>query len=194
MVRLCASHLLYPARCSARVVAVTAGDWQERQVSFPSWIFSRMGGVTRTGHGVFLISVLTPKTSFEIDELRLDADGRNLLGNPRFHRDKGLWFPQSFHYFQPWHMDNLYLELLVETGILGLAGFLCLVWNVLRRSWRACSTGETFANEVLSCALGVGILGAVVSILDMPRVAWLAGTVLILGWRYGQWVAQRPRE
>ena len=195
IVRLCASHLLYPARCNTRILKVAAGDWQERRISFPPWVFSGLErGPTLAGRGVLLISVLTPGASFEIAEMHLDVSGRNVLSNPRFQVNEGGWFPQSFRYFQPWHIDNLYLELLVETGAAGLSIFLVAVWCVLRRLWRSCRAGETLANELLSCTLGVLVLGCVVSVLDIPRVAWLAGVILVWGLSFGRAVTVHLEE
>jgi hypothetical protein len=192
---LCASHLLYPARCSARILNVAAGGWQERRGSFPPRVFSGLDrGPALAGRVVLLISVLTPGASFEITELHLGAGGRNVVANPRFQVNKGAWFPQSFRYFQPWHIDNLYLELLVETGIAGLIAFLGGVWCVLSRLWRSCRVGETLANELLSCTLGVLVLGSVVSILDMPRAAWLVGMILICGLSFGHTAARHSEE
>ena len=195
VVQLCASHLLYPARCSARILNVAAGGWQERRGSFPPRVFSGLDrGPALAGRVVLLISVLTPGASFEITELHLGAGGRNVVANPRFQVNKGAWFPQSFRYFQPWHIDNLYLELLVETGIAGLIAFLGGVWCVLSRLWRSCRVGETLANELLSCTLGVLVLGSVVSILDMPRAAWLMGMILICGLSFGRTAARHSEE
>ena len=182
LVQLCASHLLYPAHCSVRILHVAAGGWQERRVSFSPRAFSGQGHDWMfVGRGVLLLSVLTPSASFEVGELHLDAGGHDVLTNPRFHTNEGAWFPQSFRYFQPWHIDNLYLELLIETGTVGLIVFLGAIWCVLRRFWRSCRAGETFANELLSCAVGVLVLGSIVSVLDMPRAAWLMGMILVFG-------------
>ena len=176
LMRLCASHLLYPSQCRARLLRIAGGGrWQEQRQPFsgpplftePSW--------RARGHSVFLASVLTPGLDIEIAEIKLEAEGGNLLANPRFEEGSKHWFPQSFSYFLPWHTDNLYLELLVETGITGLAGFLCLVLWAFRRLFRAYLAGEPYSAEFLSAGAGLLALGLIVSILDMPRAATLAG-------------------
>ena len=83
---------------------------------------------------------------------------------------------------------------MVETGIAGLIAFLGGVWCVLSRLWRSCRVGETLANELLSCTLGVMVLGCVVSVLDMPRVAWLAGVILVWGLSFGRAVTVHLEE
>jgi hypothetical protein len=180
LVQVCASHLLYPARCSARIVNIKGDGWQERQVGLSGRRLHAESWWRSMGHGVFLISVLTPDAVIEIAEMRLEAGGRNLLLNPNFDEGQGRWFPQSFHYFLPWHIDNLYLELLVETGAVGLLGFLCVVFRVFWRLFQACLAGRAFSIELISSGAGVLVLGLIVSILDMPRVATLSGLFLVL--------------
>jgi O-antigen ligase len=175
---ICASHLLYPSHCGTRILSFGSAGWQERGALLsgpaprlePSW--------RARGHVVFLASVLTPGAVLEISEMRLEAGGDDLLSNSRFDGAR-RWFPQSFHYFLPWHVDNLYLELLVETGVVGLLAFLCVVFHVFRRLFRAYLAGNALPIELLSSGAGVLALGAIVSVLDMPRVAALAGSFLV---------------
>lgn len=109
LVRVCASHLLYPSRCNTRVLRLSgSGKWQSVLLSgqkLPdksSWLAA--------GHGVFLVSVLTPGLAVEISEMKLEAgNSGNLLANSRFGEGQNRWFPQSFFYFFPWHVDNLYI-------------------------------------------------------------------------------------
>jgi hypothetical protein len=184
LARVCASHLLYPSRCGARVLRIAGGaGWQERSVPFFERSLFAETSWRAMGHGVFLVSVLTPGVTVEIAEMKLEAGGGNLLANARFDEGCERWFPQSFSYFSPWHADNLYIELLVETGIVGLAGFLCLVFWTFRRLFRACLAGRPCSAEFLSAGAGVLALGLLVSILDMPRAATLAG--FFLGWGAG---------
>ncbi|GHU19607.1 hypothetical protein FACS189475_07100 [Betaproteobacteria bacterium] len=186
LVRVCASHLLYPARCGTRIVSLMGDGWQERQVWFSGRVFqaeSWWRAMLNGGHGVFLISVLTPDAVIEIAEMRLATggpEGRNLLLNPGFDEGRERWFPQSFHYFLPWHIDNLYLEFLVETGATGLIFFLWFVFRVFWRLFQACLAGRAFSIELFSSGAGVLVLGLIVSILDMPRVATLTGLFLVL--------------
>ncbi|MDR0577441.1 MAG: fungal specific transcription factor domain-containing protein [Candidatus Accumulibacter sp.] len=186
LLRVCASHLLYPALCSGRMLRFEGGAWHERNTVLPGRAFGGGAPWLMPGHGVFLISVLTPGETIDISEIRLEAKGVDLIANPRFDAAKGRWFPQSFHYFHPWHIDNLYLELLVETGIAGLLAFLCVVLRVVFRLFKACLAKEAFAVELLSSGAGALTLGSIVSVLDMPRVATLAGSLLVLGYILAQ--------
>lgn len=179
LVQLCASHLLYPSRCHGRILSITSEEWQSKQVTFPAAVLRDESWWGAMAHGVFLLSVLTPKTVIEIEEIRLEAGGEDLLANPSFKETEGRWFPQSFHYFRPWHIDNLYLELLIETGVSGLLAFLTIVFRLTWGLVRECSRGETFSTVLLSSTAGLLALGLLVSVLDMPRVAMLSGLFFV---------------
>ena len=104
-----------------------------------------------------------------------------LLRNRQFKSDNGQWFPQSFRYFLPWHVDNFYLELLLETGEIGFLAFLALIARAMRQIFHRYRQGETFSIELLSALSGLMALGVLVSIIDMPRIALLAGLYLTWG-------------
>lgn len=180
LVQLCASHLLYPARCDEVVFAVEPSGWQPLKAELPGAIFDGAAW-QKTGHGVFMLSVLTPGTMVEIREVHLGIGGESLLRNPQFKAHEGQWFAQSFSYFLPWHIDNLYLELLVETGIVGLLVFFAVIVRTMWGFFQGYLHGETFSTELLSSLSGLLALGLVVSVIDMPRVAMLAGLFIVWG-------------
>ncbi len=130
------------------------------------------------------MSVLTPGGRVEVADVQLFAGEGNLLRNAQFLERETGWFPQSFYYFLPWHIDNLYLELLIETGLAGLLLFLAVCAGLAWRLYRMCVRGETLSAVLLSSMGGLFSLGLVVSVLDMPRVAMLSGLFLVCAWRY----------
>lgn len=180
LVRLCAVHLLYPARCRERTLTVSPGGWQTISLEL---IGMRIAGAEwlRNGRSVFLLSVLNSGAMVEIRDIHLGSSGRNLLRNRQFNSDDGQWFPQSFRYFLPWHVDNFYLELLLETGVAGLLAFLALIVGLMRQILHRYRQGETFSIELLSALSGLMALGLLVSIIDMPRIALLSGLYLTWG-------------
>ena len=93
-----------------------------------------------------------------------------------FSRGLSHWFPAAQVHFLPWHIDNLYLELLIERGLLGLllAG-LALAAALRRGIYAGGAGGQT---SQLSDALAAGVAGGLLvgiwgSVMDVPRVAFL---------------------
>ena len=185
--RVCELHLLYERRCQRATVDLgrQSADWQHLHFALdgPSlkpgaWYAPRMG--------VLQVSVLNAGGVVELTDIQLLAPGRPaLLRNGTFAGSLAHWFPAAQRYFLPWHIDNLYLETLIERGVLGLLALggvagsalwaLRSVWS--NRSQRARgSAGSTpcpitaFLAASLSGALLVGMVS---SVLDVPRVAFL---------------------
>ena len=180
LVKLCAAHLLYPARCRERTLTVAPGGWQTISLELVGMRFAGAEWL-KVGRSVFLLSVLNSGAMVEIRDIHLGSSGRNLLRNRQFNADEGQWFPQSFRYFLPWHVDNFYLELLLETGVIGFLAFLALIARAMRQIFHRYRQGETFSIELLSALSGLMALGVLVSIIDMPRIALLAGLYLTWG-------------
>jgi hypothetical protein len=182
LAQVCAEHLLYPARCQYRKIRLSSGDWQHWESVLAGYPF-RFGSWESIGHGVFSLSVLTPGVKVEASNLSLTAGAGNLLRNPRFEDREAGWFPSAHSYFLPWHIDNLYLEFLIETGVVGLLCFLIGVAWVMWRLLRAFLRGNVHAPYFISSIAGLLALGLVVSVMDMPRVATLFGLVLVWAWQ-----------
>ena len=187
LVQVCAQHLLYPARCQGRRIGLRAGGWQHWESKLSGYAF-KTGAWQSVGRGVFLLSVLTPGANVEIANLQLSAGGGNLdlLRNSQFLDDGAGWFPAVRSYFLPWHIDNLYLEILIETGLAGLFGFLALIFLIVRRLVKSYRQGHPLAAYFLSSIAGLMALGLLVSVLDMPRVATLFGLFLLCAWHCQQ--------
>lgn len=182
LVQVCAVHLLYPASCQGRRLNISPGGWRSlasslsgRPFAGPLW--------QHAGRGVLSLSVLTPGAKIEVADLQLSAGGVKLLRNAQFLEGGAGWFPAARSYFLPWHIDNLYLEILIETGFVGLFAFLGSVALLVWRLFQGCRRGSSLAPYLLSGIAGLMALGLVVSVLDMPRVATLFGLFLLLGWQ-----------
>ena len=120
------------------------------------------------------LSVTSIGDQVEIDNLSLTGAGAgNLLNNGDFSRGLASWLPAAQGYFVPWHIDNLYLELLIERGLAGLATSLALLglalWNLLAGPARRQPIAPFLAASL--CA-GL-VIGLASSVMDMPRVALL---------------------
>jgi O-antigen ligase len=84
------------------------------------------------------------------------------------------WFPAAQYHYLPWHADSLYLELLVERGWTGLVAFLALVTLAMQRLWCADPAWRSFARFIATSLAGVLLVGVFGSVIDAPRVAFLA--------------------
>lgn len=183
MVQVCAMHLLYPGKCQTRRIRLDSDGWQHWESALFGYAF-KLTDWQSLGHGVFALSVLTPGAKVEMSNLQLSAGGGDLLRNAQFQHGGAAWFPTARSYFLPWHIDNLYLEILIETGLIGLSAFLAFVYLLARRLIAAFGQGLPLAAYFLSCIAGLLALGLLVSVLDMPRVATLLALMLLWAWRY----------
>lgn len=174
-VSVCEQHLLYARHCQEALVRVLpreeaqqslAVDLRGPVLSAGDWYAPRLG--------VFALSVARPGASVVLSSVALYApDGNELLGNRDFARGLAQWFPAAEHYFVPWHIDSLWLELLIERGVLGTLAFAGTFGWALRC---LCSTAASSvrAAPFLAASLSGGlIVGLVSSVMDTPRVAFL---------------------
>jgi hypothetical protein len=170
---LCERHLLYSARCQTATARAAAGV---RTLRLQGPAFERSGGV-------LAISVLEAGQRVRLQSLELlDPHGRQRLRNTGFEARLQHWWPIAQGQFQPWHIDSLYLELLIERGLLGLAVFGAWVaWAVhgMARALHGVAeptrqAGQRLAWVLSGAVLGLLVLGAVVGLMDSPRVALLA--------------------
>lgn len=171
--QLCQRHLLYDRYCKGATVRVAPreGAWQSLEVLLrgPSLVSDpRIPSRLLT----FGISVDTPGGEVDIDNLRLaGAMGQELLENGGFSDQLKQWFPAAQSYFVPWHIDNLYLEVLIERGWLGGLALGTLIALALARTVWAPTSASPMSAYLASGLLGALVVGMVSSFLDVPRVA-----------------------
>ena len=65
-------------------------------------------------------------------------------------------YPQADRYS---HAHNSFLQVWVDTGLLGLAAFAWLVWTILRQGWRAVAGQRTEPLRSLSWGVWLGLVG-----------------------------------
>lgn len=174
-VELCQRHLLYAVPCGRSGVLVHQGGEQWQQVSLGLRSNKQTGGWWRqAGPGFISLQFAGPADYIDIGKVSvLAADGRELLRNAAFSDGLRHWFFAGHDYFVPWHIDNLFLELLIDQGAIGLLlllGLLVLAFaNLLGGPGRA----QTLAPYLLASLLAAVVVGMVSSLLDMPRTAFL---------------------
>ena len=103
-------------------------------------------------------------------------------------------YPQADRYS---HAHNSFLQVWVDTGLLGLAAFGWLVWTVLRRGWRAAAAQRDEPLRSLSWGVWLGLVGFLLGGLTQYNLGdaevalvWWASVGLLL--RIATFAAPRP--
>ena len=180
---VCEKHLLYNAGCLERTVTVKAspGKWQTLVVALQGDTVSR-GAWYAPKLLTFSISLESAGSSVDLDQLKLfGPDGRNLLVNGDFSEEMAHWFFSSDKFHLPWHMKNMFLHVLFDQGILGLALWSLLVGGALTRLTIGKARAHPMAPAVVASLMGFAIVGLFDSLLDVPRVAMLFYLLVLIG-------------
>lgn len=174
-VRVCEMHLLYARNCQAAFVRLAPGDARWRHIDLPLH-----GPALDAGHswaprlGVFSIATINAGGAAEFDNLSLiGRDGVESLANRDFSAGLARWFPAAQGYYVPWHIDNLYLEVLIERGAPALLIFVLCMGVALRRLLGRAGRAVPIAPFLAASLFGALFVGAVSSVMDVPRVAFL---------------------
>ncbi len=179
---VCEKHLLYVGNCMTGEVAVKAapGKWQTVRVDLK-------GGVARgTWYAptllAFNVAVQTHGAKLDLDKLTLSGpDGRNLLANGDFSHETARWFFTSDKFHMPWHMKNMFLHVLFDQGIIGLALWIILFGGALLRLTLGEAKAHPLAPAVAASLMGFAVVGMFDSLLDVPRVAMLFYLLVLVG-------------
>ncbi len=184
LVQLCEQHLLYAFECQAQTPLVlassdAAGGWMELRLDGPA--FASTGIRSAWREGVLSIAVLQARAPVRLDAVELiDPQGRQILKNPTFAQGPRYWSRIAHANFLPWHMDNLYLELLIERGLLGLAALAALAVCALVMAARGAAHQKTLALIVGISIAAVLLIGVVISVIEIPRVSTMLWLLLVV--------------
>ena len=190
--KICEKHLIYEANCHFRFLKIRPrpnNQWQTLTIALRGRSMSP-SAVTLPRFGVFSMSLINVGGALAVQKVGLvGPGGTEILQNGDFSRGLSRWLSSSQSYYLPWHIDNAYVELLIERGLLGL--LLMGLWVVIALNGLARSTARTAhtaptaptANDqrptpsltryVWACLVGVTLIGLVSSWLDVPRIAFL---------------------
>ncbi len=186
-IRLCETHLLYARHCQAGVldVADKGAAWQH-VTTFISGQGMSTGDVAWSRGAILSIAVINVGGAVEIQHVALTAPDRTqLLSNGDFSNGLAHWLPTAMGYYVPWHIDNVYLDVLVERGLPALLAFVTCAAIALRRLARAGPRGPAFAPFLAASLAGALCAGLVNSVMDVPRVAFLMLFIAIAGAELG---------
>lgn len=172
---LCERHLLYDGNCQVAFIRVLPGETEWQNMVLPLSGAPLAGSVWYAPRlAMFSLSVINPGGVADFDNVRLIGSyPQSPLENGNFFRGMAHWFPAAQSYFVPWHIDNLFLEVLIERGSVGLLLFIALMayalWHLVFGRARTLAL-SMYLTASLCAAL---LLGLVSSLMDVPRVAFL---------------------
>ncbi len=183
LVSLCDRHLLYDIRCQwkhlrSETAIRDSQTWHEAALS--GWAFTDEKPAHAARAAMFTVTVLSEGQQARLHEVELfDGEGQQLLHNTRFADGLAHWLPVAQAFFKPWHVDNLYLELLIERGLLG---WLCLALLVTC-AWRSLAAAlrhrDPLAVALAGSLISLATLGLVISVMEMSRIAFLMLLILL---------------
>ena len=184
---LCEKNLLYSRRCRSHRLTAAQGAWRELEVK-GRWFED--GQRWPQPPLVLSLANLQAGSVVEVDRITLtDGAGHRLLQNGAFWQGGDHWLFTSDTYW-PWHMENLFLHLLFEQGLLGLLLFMLLLGRACVRLIRADSV---LAQGLLAALTGFLVTGFFSSLLDAPRFIFLFYLLLLAALAAGRRAADmRP--
>lgn len=89
-------------------------------------------------------------------------------------------------------VDNQYITLLIETGLLGLGIFLAVILTALRLAWASSSVTASLPDARLVWGIGIALLATLVTIFFYEGLSWPSTAVLV--WAMLGFLAQYERE
>ena len=175
ILKICEKHLLYEGLCQARWIRLrpAAQGWQPIAVPLTG---DELSGATELipRFGVFSIFVVNAGGQADIRGVKLiGPNHKDLLANGDFSHGLAQWFPSAGGYYLPWHIDNLYLEVLIERGVAGLVLSGSLMIAALSHLIFSVGPRRPMAAYLAASISGALLIGLMSSVMDVPRVAFL---------------------
>ncbi len=180
---ICEKSLQYSFRCVDTGFNSASSQWQHVETTVMS---GDVGAYSKdVAAGLFtrpvqlaLYAGSNTETIIEVDNISLqDASGHNLIANGDFSAGMDRWF-FSTEKHNPWHIFNLWVQVLFDIGWLGLASFVLLVLLIYYRLLKALRH-DVYATILLASLTSFLIIGYVDSPFDAPRLAFLFSMLVV---------------
>jgi hypothetical protein len=177
-VPLCEKWMLYSRRCVWQSVAIgdTGGAWRRFAVSFRT-----PGPLPRGALRPVKLSLFSQAegSALDIDDLSLqDDDGHELLRNGGFEQGTNRWFFSTDNHM-PWHLENTWLQLAFEQGLLGVAAFGALLLCAIAALVRRLRARDPYAPVLAATMAAFLALSPLDSLFDFPHIAILVYLILL---------------
>lgn len=176
-VPICEKSLQYSFRCVSSGIKVTSSLWQhvERDIDtgdVGGKSYEIAGGWLSRPVQLALYAGVDAEKIVEIDNLSLfDENGRNLISNGDFSAGTDRWY-FSTEKHNPWHIFNIWVQVLFDMGWLGLLSFVCLIGYLYYHLYKSLKQ-DVYSPILLSSFTGFLVIGYVDSPFDAPRLTFL---------------------
>ena len=182
-VTLCEKSVQYSFGCKTASFQrqATATGWEHREVKLDS---EQVGSAPWLLRRPVALSIANARLGsvVDVDNVRLlDESGRDLIANADFSGGGAHWF-FSVDDHLPWHIDNLWVQILFEQGWAGAVVLTVAVLISLTRLATGMWRGDLFSATLLAALGGFLLIGLTESLFDGPRVTTLFFLLLFLGW------------
>ncbi|QDL36583.1 hypothetical protein [Rhodoferax sediminis] len=181
---VCEKHLLYNGGCmlAESIVKGLPGVWQNLRVPLKGGAVSR-GNWYAPRLLAFSMAMASSGGVANLADVALTgADGRELLTNGDFSAGMAHWFFSSDRYHMPWHIKSLYMDVLFDQGLVGLALWGLLLAGALWRTSLGGARRHSLAPALAASLSGFAVVGLFDSLVDVPRVAWLFYLLVLVAW------------
>ncbi|MEM6579618.1 MAG: hypothetical protein AAF699_00020 [Pseudomonadota bacterium] len=128
----------------------------------------------------FSIQVPVSIEALEIDAITFTKEGFNNLRNGSFKRGLDHWFYYYDTTDRAWHVNNLWLQIWLESGFVGLILFVTLIVLLIRANFKAHSS-DSLMPVYTAAVVSICFYGFFASPLDSARVSWLFFFFLVAG-------------
>lgn len=175
-IHLCEKWVTQSYDCIRAVVRIgdTDGEWQTFETRINT---GTVGGAKGRSGWISArpvkLALSSPPRGERIDITSIsliDPMGPDRIDNGGFDRGLDFWY-HSADNLLAWNIDNLFVSLLFDQGVLGLALFALLMGGVLARLVRQTFMGERFSAVLLAALLGLLVIGLIGSPFDAPRLS-----------------------
>jgi hypothetical protein len=170
-VSLCEKTYQYSFQCQRLLAgAVTTTQWTRRDVDFDS---ADLGERPPWRRRPILLAISNSgvATTLDVRSVQLrSAPGPDLVSNGDFARGGARWnFAADDHL--PWHIFNVWVEILFEQGLFGIVTLGLLLYVAFGRMARRAAIGEWFSVALIASTTAFLLIGLSESLLDGPRIA-----------------------
>jgi hypothetical protein len=181
-VTLCEKSVQHSFRCKAASVkrGAAATGWEHREVTIRS---EQVGSDPWLLRRPVMLSLANaqPRSIVDVDNVRLlNESGHDLLANADFSQGGAHWYFSADDHL-PWHIFNLWVQILFEQGWTGVIALALAVLISLKRAALGTWRGDLFSATLLAALGGFLVIGLTESLFDGPRVTTLFFLLLFLG-------------